>query len=390
MPVTAIDSFCMGARTSGEHVHSSQYSPALDGLRAICISVVLLYHLDPGGWFRGGYLGVSVFFALSGFLIVRNLATEVSTTGRVDVVRFWSRRVQRLAPATLATVAAVLVFTKITERGWSTNGLFGSTLAAAFSMMNGHVIHVGRQNVLYILGPLGPMWSLAVEEQFYFAIAVLFVVARGRNTLRTVTIVLCAVTVASVAVSASLNDYLPRLEFGTDTRAAELALGGLLALAVHRWPTLFTDRVVIKRAIGAVSLVVLVLLFTAVIGSPEVLFQGWIFVVALLSVAVIIALMTEGRLGRAASWPPLVALGRISFALYLVHWPIILITPAPILGQSGLRANIVRAVMCLLTAWLLHVVVEQPMRKMRSTPCRILLVWLSALIALSAVAYAVL
>ena len=380
----------MRVRTSGEHVQTSQYSPALDGLRAICISVVLLYHLDPGGWFRGGYLGVSVFFTLSGFLIVRNLVTEVSATGRVDVVRFWSRRVQRLAAATLATIAAVLVTTKVTERGWSTNGLFGSTLAATFSMMNWHVIHVGRQNVLYTLGPLGPMWSLAVEEQFYFAIAALFFVARGRRALRTIAIVLCAVTAGSIAISASLNDYLPRLEFGTDTRAAELALGALLALAVHRWPNLFTDRVVIKRAIGAASLAVLVLLFTAVIGSPEVLVGGWIFLVAFLSVAVIVALMTEGRLARAASWPPLVALGRISFALYLVHWPIILITPAPILGQSGLGADGVRAVMCLVAAWLLHIVVERPVRTLRSTPRRILLVWLSASIALSAAAYAVL
>ena len=380
----------MRVRTSGEHVQTSQYSPALDGLRAICIAAVLLYHLDPGGWFRGGYLGVSVFFTLSGFLIVRNLVAEVSATGRVDVVRFWSRRVQRLAAATLATIAAVLVVTKITERGWSTNGLFRSTLAATFSMMNWHVIHVGRQNVLYTLGPLGPMWSLAVEEQFYLAIALLFLLARGRHALRIVAIVLCLVTVVSVAISATLNDYLPRLEFGTDTRAAELALGALLALAVHRWPTLFSRHVVMKRAIGAASLVVLVLLFTSRFGSPEVLFQGWIFLVGLLSVAVIIALMTEGNLARAASWPPLVALGRISFALYLVHWPIILITPAPILGMSGLAADGVRAAMCLVAAWLLHVVVEQPVRALRSTPQRILLAWLTTSIALSAAAYALL
>ncbi|HRE01517.1 MAG TPA: acyltransferase, partial [Ilumatobacteraceae bacterium] len=95
---------------------SGVYTPALDGLRALCIAAVVLYHLDPTGWFDGGLHGVSVFFTLSGFLIVRNLVAERETTGGIDALRFWGRRVQRLAPAALATLVVVSVITLLPDR----------------------------------------------------------------------------------------------------------------------------------------------------------------------------------------------------------------------------------------------------------------------------------
>lgn len=367
-------------------VTGATYVPALDGLRALCIAAVVLYHLRPTGWFSGGFLGVSVFFTLSGFLITRNLVSELMVVGRVDVMRFWSRRVQRLAPAALATIVAVVLVTRLTERGWSERGLARDATAAVWSVTNWNIIALGRRNVLLILGPLVPMWSLAIEEQFYLGIALVFVAVAGRSSLRTLAIVLAAVGVASVVLAASLGTFAPRLEFGTDTRAAELAVGALLAVHSVRRPALFTGRVPLTRAVGAACLVALVLLFLGAGPQRARLFSGPIVLVAVLAAGVIVALMTGGALARAASRPSLVALGRMSYALYLVHWPIILVTHDPLLGLTGVPATIVRAALCLGCAWVLHVAVEQPLRRWRASPPTVLASWVLASVAVTVAA----
>ncbi|MEO6122253.1 MAG: acyltransferase [Ilumatobacteraceae bacterium] len=366
------------------------YQPALDGLRGICIAAVLLYHLDPGGWFQGGLLGVSVFFTLSGFLITRNLVGELDRGDRVDVVRFWSRRVQRLAPAALATLAAITIVTVISERGWAAAGLARNATAAVWGVANWNMIDVGRTNVLSGLGPVGPMWSLAVEEQFYFGIAILFVVLRGRNAIRNLTLVLSAICIASVVIALMLGAYVPRREFGTDTRAGELALGALLAIVASRHPELFTRRVPVQRAMGASCLAMLGLLFVGIGYHPDRLARGWIIVVGLLSVGAIVGLLSGGPLTTLAAWRPLVALGRISYALYLVHWPIILFTRDPLLGLTGTKSDVVRVVLCVLAACVLHLVIEQPARRKKIQPRRIMITWLAASVAVTVGAYALL
>ncbi len=377
----------MQTRTPGVRPLTSPYSPALDGLRAVCIIAVLLYHLDPSGWFDGGFLGVSVFFTLSGFLITRNLVNELESVGKVDVVRFWSRRIQRLAPAALVTIVGVIALTRITERAWSRDGLARNATAAVWSVANWNMIEVGRTNVLSLLGPLGPMWSLAVEEQFYLGIAILFLVARGANALRNLTFALAALCVASVVIATALNDYGPRLEFGTDTRAGDLAVGARLAVVAHRRPTIFTDHVGIKRAVGAVGLGLLGFLFVGGLYDRSWLFEGPVLAVGLLAAAVIVALMTDGTMARIAGWSPLVALGKISYSLYLVHWPIILVTRDPLLGLDGLAAQIARAALCIGCGWGLHVAVERPIRSLDLTPFHVFGWWLAGSVIVTATAF---
>lgn len=366
------------------------YQPALDGLRGICIAAVLLYHLNPSGWFGGGLLGVSVFFTLSGFLITRNLVGELDRTNGVDVVRFWSRRLQRLAPASLATLAAIVVVTRVSERGWAAQGLARNIAAAVWGVANWNMIDVGRTNVLSGLGPVGPMWSLAVEEQFYLGIAILFVVIRGRHAIRNLTVVLSAVCVASVVIALALGDFVPRREFGTDTRAGELALGALLAIVASRHSAVLNRYSSILRVVGLACLAMLGLLFVEVAYSPAWLDRGWIIVVGLLSVGTIVALLSGGPLTTVMSWRPLVALGRISYALYLVHWPIILFTRDPLFGLSGAGSDAVRVVLCIIAAWLLHVCVEQPSRAVQVPPRRIMATWVAASLMVTAGAFVLL
>lgn len=376
----------MQTRTPDVAARTSRHSPALDGLRGLCITAVLLYHLDPAGRFEGGYLGVSVFFTLSGFLITRNLIEELQTTGRVDVIRFWAKRVQRLAPAALAATLLVIVMTRLSERGWSAHDISRHAIATTWSAMNWNIIDIGRTNVLSLLGPLGPMWSLAVEEQFYVIIAFVFAILRGPHAIRNLTVLLACVCVGSVVVAAMLGGYEPRLEFGTDTRAAELAIGALLAVLVDRRPDVLTSSVVAKRWAGLVALGVLCALFLGGWSARSWLLDGWLCAVALLSATVIVALLTGGPMAAAAAWSPVVWLGRISYSLYLVHWPIILITHDPFLGQSGLVAQALRVLLCLGAAIALHVLVERPVRRVSSAPGRTLGWWAVSSVAVTVVA----
>ena len=149
------------------------YEPAIDGLRALSIGGVLLFHAcatsSLTGWFRGGNLGVSVFFTLSGFLITTLLVTELDRDGRIGLRRFWTRRIRRLVPASLVVVTAVTV---LSATSWF-DLRRSDALAATWSVTNWHVIVGGQERLLQtIVGPLGPTWSLAVEEQFYVLLAI--------------------------------------------------------------------------------------------------------------------------------------------------------------------------------------------------------------------------
>ncbi|HRE01518.1 MAG TPA: acyltransferase, partial [Ilumatobacteraceae bacterium] len=202
----------------------------------------------------------------------------------------------------------------------------GRTIAAAtWGLANWRMIDVYRTNVLAGLGPLAPMWSLAVEEQFYLVVAVLFVVVRGRRWMATLAAVFATVIVASVAIALSLGDFEPRREFGTDVRAGELAAGALLALALARNPEWIGRHRRTASIAGAVALGVALLVFVGIGPGHGWMTRGWIIGLAAVSVVVITGLLADGPVATALSWRPLVALGRLSYSLYLVHWPVILL-----------------------------------------------------------------
>ena len=183
-----------------------EYEPALDGLRALAIAAVVLFHgfASSGfsGWVRGGGLGVSVFFTLSGFLISSLMLDQLAEGGRLALGTFWMHRIRRLVPAALAVLALVVL---CGAAGWLSIRP-GEVVAAAWSATNWHVIAGGQGNLLRtIVGPLGPTWSLAVEEHFYLLLAAAFFVMVRRNRsredpFRTLGYVVCGIAAAALSL----------------------------------------------------------------------------------------------------------------------------------------------------------------------------------------------
>lgn len=364
------------------------YQPALDGLRAVAVAGVLLFHAFAAsghpGWFRGGNLGVSVFFTLSGYLITSLLLAEGHATGRVRLGRFWTRRIRRLVPAATAVVAGVLVLDRL---GLLTTRA-SDVVASLWSVTNWHIIRGGDDDLLAtVLGPFGPTWSLAVEEQAYVVLALLAWLACRLNRLR---LILATGAVASVVLSLatawSAGDWSPRLEFGTDARAAEIAIGVLLAVALERSPNVLERFHRPVAVIGSVAGAVLLVLFLVADYSPPWLLRGGFVGVACCSAAVIAASLVDTPVRRLLSRRPLVKVGTASYSLYLVHWPVYLVLDGERTGAGGTALVAIRLVAAAAAAAVLHLAVEQPLRTTTASSRTVVITWIASAAALSAVA----
>jgi len=308
------------------------YHPALDGLRALAVTAVLLFHAEiPGA--GGGFLGVSTFFTLSGFLITRLLVAELRQSGRVDLGRFWTRRFRRLMPASLLGLTAVLALAHGTIDPTEFGRLRGDVLAALAYVSNWRFMHT-EQSYFALFddpSPVQHFWSLSIEEQFYFLypLAVLGLWRRRPELVRGLLLPIVAATAVATTtglVLAALGAPQARLYYGTDTRAAELLVGALLALWMARGtsasPTAFAE------ATGALALVASVAAVAVVRDGDRVLDHGGFTVHALVTAALLQALVRPTRVAALLSIAPLRWLGRISYGVYVYHWPVFLwLTP---------------------------------------------------------------
>ena len=355
--------------------------PALDGIRAVAIGLVLTEH---GGIpdVPGGFLGVDVFFVLSGFLITSLLLDELGRRGRIALAGFWIRRARRLLPALIVMVLAVVVARTLFPAE-ATTTLRDDAVAAFFWVANW--AFVAQKTDYFSQGsppsPLQHTWSLGVEEQYYLfwpllviAVAAAFG-ARARwgvFALATVGAVGSAVAAILLASDAEVN----RVYFGSDTRVQALLVGAAAAaLLVRDWSVLTTGGTLIRTrwrrwAAGALSVLGLVMLAALThyaTGSARDFRTGLLIVVALAAVLVVapVALDQGGPVARALAWRPLVWLGAISYGVYLWHWPIFLALNGERTGWSGWRLFALRCAVTVAVAaaswWLL----EQPIRRWR-------------------------
>src|SRR6478609_5974932 len=274
-------------------------------MRGIAIAGVVAFHALAASGIdavRGGFLGVSLFFTLSGFLITSLLLCEHDSTGGNDLRRFWARRIRRLAPASLVVVAAIIVLSAARVLHART----ADAVAATWSVTNWHIIVAGQSKILQtVVGPLGPTWSLAVEEQFYVVLVVLVVLAMRAGAPRRVLAVICGIGWATpVALANAVTGWHPTLEFATWARAPELFAGVALALWVTgrrppRWTPAHGDV-----AAGA-GLVVLVGLMLFVTYDPPWLLRGGYGLVALVSAVTLLGALSHGRVAGALANRPL-------------------------------------------------------------------------------------
>jgi peptidoglycan/LPS O-acetylase OafA/YrhL len=353
-----------------------------DGIRGLAVAAVFCFHAGLP-WARGGFLGVSVFFTLSGFLITSLLIEEAHTTGGVDLGRFWARRVRRLVPAALATAGGVLVLAVF---AWHLQPatLRADTLSALANVANWHFLAAGRSyaDLFQAPSPLLHFWSLAIEEQFYllFPIAVWFLVRtsrtprQSRRRLRRLLFggVLASAGVTLIAAHVGATTFV---YYSLPTRAAELLLGALLATAlrprVNRpaltgpWPSI----------LGGVALVVIAWLVATTTVTSNWVEHGGLILFPALSAAVIVAALGRGPVNALLSWSPLQKLGRISYGVYLYSWPMILwLTPARV-GTHGAPLIVVQAAVTLAVASASYRWLEMPIRQGRAFLGRSWIAW---------------
>jgi len=354
------------------------YRPHLDGVRALAVILVILFHLGYP-WLPGGFIGVDVFFVLSGYLITGLLLREVSKRGRVDLVHFYSRRVRRLLPAATVVLLAVLAMSLWLLDAVDRNSVGGDLQSSALYVANWHFVSTGADYFAPgdVPSPLTHFWSLAVEEQFYLVWPALFFglwfavarLARRRGGDGTPGVLVGVAVIAVVSIVLSLvlvpstNAY-----YSTFTRAYELCTGAMLAIAARRYAGSLPDTRLLRGAgaaavlAGVGALVVLAMTIpdaTNYPGSAALMVTGStllvIFALELLPIGA-----GHKTLGQAAP----AAVGRISYSLYLWHWPVIVFAPllAAKLAIDAPRYRGVQIAAMVALAVLSFFVVESPIR----------------------------
>ena len=318
-------------------VSGSGYRPALDGIRALAVLAVFAYHLDVP-WLRGGFLGVDAFFVLSGYLITGLLLDEHAATGRIDLGRFWTRRARRLLPALFVVVGVVAIWTSISAVPFELGLRRTDLLWTLFYGANWHFIATGQDYFAQFASasPVLHTWSLAIEEQFYVAwpLVTLAALRFSIGRPRAIVAVSIAGILSSVVAMAMLYDPgdPSRAYFGTDTRIHELLVGALLAAALRagvRQPSRLAPTVA-----GGAVLVVIAALVLVPDDSPAYYFGGSVAFAAVVAALLwAIDAAPGSHVARALALSPAVWIGRISYGIYLWHWPVILAFPtAPLLA----------------------------------------------------------
>jgi peptidoglycan/LPS O-acetylase OafA/YrhL len=364
----------VGIGRAGVESPRLSYLPGLDGLRALAVLSVLLYHAEMP-WMAGGFLGVEVFFVLSGYLITSLLLGEWRQNGSINLRAFWLRRARRLLPALFLLLAGTLTFAVLFLPD-EVSRLRGDALAATGYVTNWYLVFSQQSYFEAMSRPslLQHLWSLAVEEQFYLLWPPLIVV--GLRILRTRRARLLVVLVGAAA-SAGLMALLyqpdadaSRIYYGTDTRAAGLLIGSALAFV---WLPKHGSAMPAQRRIGGVlvdlaglfALGGLAITLLQLDETQPFLYQGGFALTALLTVAVIWVSSHPSAfvLSKLLGQPVLRWVGLRSYGIYLWHWPVYSVTrPQLDVPLEGTSLLVLRLVLTLALAEFSYRCVEMPVR----------------------------
>lgn len=343
-------------------VSAPGYCPALDGLRALAVLAVIAYHAElPGS--RGGFLGVEVFFVLSGYLITTLLLREQRASLGISLATFWARRARRLLPALFMLLGAMLCLS-LALLPDSLAQTRGDCLAAVLYVSNWwQVVHRHSYFMSVDRPPLLlHLWSLAVEEQFYLVwpIAVALIGRSGPRWVLRAALAGAALSALWLALEFDPSADPTRVYVGTDTRASGLLLGAALAALLamkNEWPAASMQ---VSSGLGILGLA---FLLVHVSSQDPFLYRGGFLLVDLASCALIAGLVAPTSLARVLGAGPLAWLGRRSYGLYLWHWPVFAVTrPDLDLELSGARLFALRAALTFIVSELCYRLIEQPVR----------------------------
>ena len=350
-----------------------RYITGLDGIRAIAVIMVLAYHLKLA-LFKSGFLGVTVFFVLSGYLITGILISEVEEEGTIDLKNFWLRRIRRLVPAVMSMAVVIIFVSAVVNRIIFTKGC-KDFLASVLGFNNWWQIFnkVSYFEAAGVPSPFTHCWSLAIETQFYLIYPLILlgiyklVKSRGEGRAKRgllfagVTLLLALISVILMIVLFDPQQDASRVYYGTDTRAFSLLFGALLAIL---WEYRMVPRRLsasVNMVLGSVSFAVLLVMTIAINGSSNFWYRGGQFFGTILTVLMVYAV--SGRktwLSRFLSNPVLKWIGDRSYSIYLWHYPIILLI------SKGLKASwwitLIEIVLSVVLAELSYRFIETPIR----------------------------
>jgi peptidoglycan/LPS O-acetylase OafA/YrhL len=332
---------------------------------------VLFYHSGES-WLPGGFLGVDAFFVLSGFLITSLLVDERVRTGGIAFARFWIRRARRLLPALFLLFLGVAVYAATVAAPTDLGRIRADGFASLGYVANWRFVFSGQSyfDQFGVPSPLRHLWSLAIEEQFYFIWpVVVFIVMRGRRAalgrLLTVTVVLTVASAALMSILYSPGSDPSRVYYGTDTRAQSMLIGAVVAI-LFAMRGVATDRgtSVALRIAGVLGAAYTLWAWSALDERSEWLYRGG-YAVGAIAVAAVIAAMIQprtGALGKGLSLRPIRWIGAISYGLYLWHWPLFLVLTESRTGLDGVALLVVRFAATFAVATASYYLVEQPIR----------------------------
>lgn len=350
-----------------------RYITGLDGIRAIAVIMVLAYHLKLA-LFKSGFLGVTVFFVLSGYLITGILISEVEEEGTIDLKNFWLRRIRRLVPAVMSMAVVIIFVSAVVNRIIFTKGC-KDFLASVLGFNNWWQIFnkVSYFEAAGVPSPFTHCWSLAIETQFYLIYPLILLgiykLAKSRGEGRAkrgllfagVTLLLALISVILMIVLFDPQQDASRVYYGTDTRAFSLLFGALLAIL---WDYRMVPRRLsasVNMVLGSVSFAVLLVMTIAINGSSNFWYRGGQFVGTILTVLVIYTVLGRKTwLSRFLSNPVLKWIGDRSYSIYLWHYPIILLI------SKGIKASwwitLIEIVLSVVLAELSYRFIETPIR----------------------------
>lgn len=357
------------------------YRPAIDGLRAIAVLSVFVFHLDHQ-WLPGGFVGVDVFFVISGFLISSIILADCDK-GRFSLLRFYQRRISRIFPVFFAVAVATVIAASMVYSEQDLASAGANLVAAALSLTNvKYMLQSSYFDVSEDAQPFLHYWSLAVEEQFYlvypFVLFVLYTKLR-RWAIPLLTLAFAA----SFALCVGVTLWRPTWAFYLlPTRGWELLAGCLLALLTWNRPSLVSNKT--GGTLALIGLAMVLLSFVVVQGGPH--FPGAIALLPVIGTTLIIACppASTSRVERLLSAPPLVAIGKLSYSLYLWHWPVFSITDYalyddPLWLRLLIKVTLTTALTCT-SYW----IIENPARRFLNTERRRGLAYLAFALVLAA------
>lgn len=355
-------------------VNKHNYLPSIDSLRAIAVISVIIYHANAN-FLPGGFLGVDLFFVLSGYLISSLIIKEYKETNKLDLWNFYVRRARRLLPAVYFMITIVLIIMVIFNKYLLEKSYLDSLFGYIYTSNWGYIFH--KLDYFDSFGSISPfkhLWSLAIEEQFYLIFPLIFLVvnfkSKGKELNKYFNYVVYALIFISFIVHIFLFDItnVNRVYYGTDTRAFALLVGvvGALFYPISKMSIKASEKISKQFSlISVIGIIIFVTLMFFITEYSKFLYYGGFL---LFSILFLIIIITSGQQGTytsmALSFKPLVFIGKISYSLYLWHFPILVFTtPVSEINNSNLFFNVLRLILVFIVAYASYKFVEMPIRK---------------------------